>query len=325
MSMRLSFARWWRIVCLLALVLALFPAPAMAQNGLPGVRHRLYESPAFGFTLIWDNTVWKPAESLSEEGWSRLELQSHGSRLWIEAVPAAISVEECANQSYQQMLARPGTHTVIDEPESFWTRGTTTTVDNSGVERTFTWDITCNVEEHQPFLLRFSHYAWTDGYEDLQKAATIVTESVQPPPDDWETRAQSPRTQGVLDVYEAVTLEPQVWTDPREYELRFLTVRLTLDNVDLYDTSFDASLLQIKKDKKGTKVYPIMSVVWLTSGDDPTNPVVTIRAGERMIGQITFLIPSDLEMPQLFYNQQNIAAFGGPVGSASRPRIDPGR
>jgi hypothetical protein len=321
--------RGWRLLIILVLLLPLGPSSARAQDAMPGVRNRIYESPSYGFTFVWDDEIWTPTEASTDDGFDQLALESETSNFWAQAAPASGSAQDCVTGAFNEILSRPGEHTILREPvvgqgNDWWhARIRTVTTDRAGNPADLTWGLSCRGWEGQPFQVLFSHLAWSEQFDDLDAYAYAIAESLSPPAPDWDQPKPPHEIQGILEMGQHSPNDADWWVsaDP---SLRFFTVDLTFENIDIYDARIDVSRLVLEGNA------PLASYVWLLAGEDRSAPIVTIPADGEVTGRFTFVIPANDQPTWLCYREETgdacpwIALFGI-GGSGSRPRIDPGR
>ncbi len=334
-----AFGRLRSVLLFLILALPLFAQPVGAA-----VSHVVlsWTSPTWGYTIDYRRDTFRASEETATGTFDEIDLLSNSSVLSIEAIPYAMSVDECALETLNDTISSASSAVVVEPVQNGSGVVAAPWPNNSGQIVDVTHRVDCIASSDGGYLLRFTHRVLTSQYGLLEAAARSVRESYRPGyPANTPLPPEMVYPDGLVEVsWKHIEREVAPPTDSNlvNHPTRFFVVEINFASVTNNDAIIEGGRLVIEG------IGP--ALVWDWEFDNTVYDWSWIKLinGATATGRFLFAVPqtqsevvfcyqhaTDSDCAFLFeysFNEPVVQTAPGEVeggGPASRPRINPGR
>jgi hypothetical protein len=316
-----------------AVIAGIAPAArAATAQDLPGVRGRLYESPTYGYTIVWDPKDWRAVAASTKNGDDAVRLKRGSSLLSLEGFTGydgdpfscladiAGYLEQTTAAVGLRQQDKGGLNPFGIGYYEVW-EGTVT--DKSGAQTATSWYVECGYLS-QTAVIRLTLSAPADLYERAVRAATPIINGVRPGPFGWTPippdKANDLPKSGLLDIGAGVQFHSDDDLAAAHPGRAVFTVDLTVENVDVVAAPFDLGRIVFDVQKPtfgnlvtgkvvdfadmpivfgriafqvgGADAVPPESAAWIDGVADTARPDQTLKPGDVATASLLFAIPT---------------------------------
>jgi len=301
-----------------------------------------WTNPTWGFTIDYRRDTFRVSDEIATGSLDELELLSNSGFLIIEALPYAMSVDDCAIETLNDTIAQSTSAMVLEPVQngSGVVAAAWPTMNGAIVDVTHRVD--CIASVTGDYLVRFTHRVHTSQYGLLEAAARSVRESYRPGyPENTPYPLEITHPDGLVEIaWKTIRREvaPPADSNLVNHPTRFFEVEFEFDSVTNNQTRIDSSRLIIEG------IGPALAWDWVLNGTVYDWSWIMLRNGDTATARFLFAIPrsqTDVVFCFMHATDNNCAflfefSFNEPVeqsdpgeveggGPNARPRINPGR
>jgi hypothetical protein len=322
---------------LAAVMLAIFASTLSAfGQELPGVRGRLYESPTYGFTVVWDPAIWHVVDATSGDGVDVLQLATADSQIWVGGLPAyGGDKRNCLDDAARQIAQTTGVEDVAPRPDqtgSTMNEGEYTVFDVTYSENRqtgfYAWYVECRTLVFGGAVLRLDHVALREQFDQEQVVAQALFDSIVLTDG---SRAAGARDEGFIEIRARYLDESDAVQAAADAGLMNLALAIVVENVDIYPARLDIENVVIGDDE--SDVFDADRFIWTGGVEGAAGARIELAPGDRVSAVAVYVVPVDPANPALRPGSVFYRTSDGPVrlgcifgcgGPGSSPRIRTG-